>query len=52
MNKFCHGIREANLNILKLNMGKMMGFVLFDFEEGCFSLLTLFHLSKKHVFVA
>ena len=30
---------------------KNLGFVLIDFEEGCFSLLTLFYLSKKHVFV-
>ena len=26
-------------------------FFLIDFEEGCFSLLTLFHLSKKHVLI-
>ena len=30
---------------------KNLGFVLMDFEEGCFSLLTLFRLSKKHVLV-
>ena len=36
VNKFCHGIREVTLNILKLNLGKRMGFVLIDFEEGCF----------------
>ena len=30
---------------------KNLGFVLMDFEEGSFSLLTLFHLSKKHVLV-
>ena len=30
---------------------KNLGFVLIEFEEGCFSLLTLFHLSKKHVLV-
>ena len=51
VNEICYGIREVNLNILKLNLGKRMGFVLIDFEEGCFSLLTLFHLSKKHVLV-
>ena len=28
---------------------KKLGFVLIEFKEGCFSLLTLFHLSKKHV---
>ena len=28
---------------------KNMAFVLIDFEEGCFSLLSLLHLSKKHV---
>ena len=28
---------------------KNFGFVLIDFEEECFSLLTLFYLSKKHV---
>ena len=31
--------------------GKNLGFVLIEFEEGCFSLLILFHLSKKHVLV-
>ena len=51
MNEFCYGIRDVNLNILKLNLGKRMGFVLIDFEEGCFSFLTLFHLSKKYVLV-
>ena len=30
---------------------KNLGFVLIEFEEGCFSLLTLFYLSKKHVLV-
>ena len=30
---------------------KNLGFVLMDFEEDCFSLLTLFHLNKKHVLV-
>ena len=30
---------------------KNLGFVLIEFEEDCFSLLTLFHLSKKHVLV-
>ena len=30
---------------------KKFRFVLINFEEGCFSLLTLFHLSKKHVLV-
>ena len=30
---------------------KNLGFVLIDFEEGCFNLLSLFHLSKKHVLV-
>ena len=33
MNEFYYGIREVNLNILKLNLGKRMGFVLIDFEE-------------------
>ena len=28
-----------------------LAFVLIDFEEGCFSLLSLFHISKKHMFV-
>ena len=28
---------------------KNLGFVLIDFEEECFSILTLFYLSKKHV---
>jgi len=32
-------------------MWKKLAFVLIDFEEGCFSLLSLFYLSKKHVFV-
>ena len=32
-------------------MWKILDFVLIDFEEGCLSLLTLFHLSKKHMFV-
>ena len=32
-------------------MWKNLNFVLINFEEGCFSLLTLFYLSKKHVFV-
>ena len=27
----------------------ILGFVLIDFEKGCFSLLRLFHLSKMHV---
>ena len=26
-------------------------FFIIDFEKGCFSLLTLFHLSKKHVLI-
>ena len=30
---------------------KNLGFVLIDSKEGCFSLLTLFHLSKKYVLV-
>ena len=30
---------------------KELVFVLIDFEEWCFGLLGLFHLSKKHVFV-
>ena len=30
---------------------KILGFVLIDFGEWCFSLLTLFHLSKKHMLV-
>ena len=65
MNEFCHGIREGNLNILKLNLEKSMAhtytrqremwknldFVVIDFKEGCFSFLTLFHLNKKHVLV-
>ena len=32
-------------------MWKNLGFVLINFEEQCFSLLTLFHLSKKHMLV-
>ena len=32
-------------------MWKKLSFVLINFEEGCFSLLNLFHLSKKHVFI-
>ena len=32
-------------------MWKILGFVLIDFEEWCFSLLTLFHLSKQYVLV-
>ena len=32
-------------------MWKILGFVLIDFEEECLSLLTLFHPSKKYVFV-
>ena len=32
-------------------MWKNLGFVLIDFEEGCFNFLTLFHLSKKHMLV-
>ena len=32
-------------------MWEILDFVLTDFEEGCFGLLTLFHLSKKHVLV-
>ena len=32
-------------------MWKNLSFVLIHFEEGCFNLLTLFHLSKKHVLV-
>ena len=31
--------------------GKQLAFVLIDFEKGCFSLLSLFHLSKMHVLV-
>ena len=27
---------------------KNMAFVLIDFEKGCFGLLSLLHLSKKH----
>jgi len=30
---------------------KKLGFVLIEFKEGCFNLLTLFHLSKKYVLV-
>ena len=46
MNEFCHGIREGNLNILKLNLEKSMAHTYtrqremwknLDFEEGCFS---------------
>ena len=31
--------------------GKKSAFVLIDFEKECFSLLSLFHLSKMHVLV-
>ena len=31
--------------------GKKLVFVLIDFEEECFSLLSLFHLRKIHVLV-
>ena len=31
--------------------GKKLAFVLIDFEKGCFSLLSLFHLNKMHVLV-
>ena len=31
--------------------GKFWVFFLFDFEQVCFILLTLFYLSKKHVLV-
>ena len=30
---------------------KKLGFVLIDFEEGCFGLLSLFHLRKKRVLI-
>ena len=48
-----------NLNLGKMlarttqgeRCGKKLAFVLIDFEEGCFNLLSLFHLSKMHVFV-
>ena len=30
---------------------KKLGFVLIDFEVGCFSFLSLLHLSKMYVFV-
>ena len=39
------------VNARKREMGKILGFVLIDFEEGYFSILTLFHLSKKHVLI-
>ena len=32
-------------------MWKNLGFVLINFEGRCFSLLILFYLSKKHVFI-
>ena len=32
-------------------MRKKLVFVLIDFEDGCFNLLSLFRLSKKCVFV-
>ena len=32
-------------------MWKILDFILVDFEEGCFNLLILFHLSKRHVLV-
>ena len=32
-------------------MWKKLGFVLIDFEEGYFGFLSLFCVSKKHVFV-
>ena len=36
MNEFYYGIREVNLNILKLNLGKRMGFVLIDLKNDVF----------------
>ena len=30
---------------------KKLAFILIDFEEECFSLLCLFHRSKKHVLI-
>ena len=51
--------KKKNLNLgkrlhaweIRREMWKKLGFVLIDFEEGCFSLLSLFHLSKIHVLV-
>jgi len=34
---------------MQCKMWKILGFVLIYFEKGCFSILTLFHLSKKYV---
>ena len=34
-----------------IEMWKKLAFVLINFEEGCFSLLSLFHLNKMHVLV-
>ena len=39
------------MHVRQTGMWKSLGFVLIDFEEECFSLLTLLHLSKNHVFV-
>ena len=36
---------------VEVRNNRVLGFVLIDFEKGCLSLLTLFHLSKKHVLV-
>ena len=43
-----------NLNLEKKigrEMWKKLAFVLIDFEEWCFGLLSLFHLNKMHVLV-
>ena len=38
--------------VLQRESGKFwVFFFLIDFEEGCFSLLTLLYLSKKHVLI-
>ena len=42
---------DASMHDTRREMWKKLAFVLIDFEKGCFNLLSLFHLSKMHVFV-
>ena len=47
---YCYN-RSWDNNFGQREMWKILGFFKINFEERCFSLLTLFHLRKKHVFV-
>ena len=42
---------DDGMHVRQTRMWKSLGFVLIDFDEECFSLLTLLHLCKNHVFV-